>query len=147
MVKIDMHVISHVKSTSPRMQPDDLPRIFAYIGGILRKLGSIPLAIGGVSDHIHIVMSLSPNMALSNLMRTIKSYSSKWIKSLSPQYATFAWQDGYGAFSISPSILEKVIQYVKNQESHHRKRTYEEEYKAFLDAYHISYDERYLFND
>ena len=147
MVKIYLHIIFHIKSTSVQMHPNDLSRIFAYIGGILGELGAIPMIVGGVSDHVHLLTSLPKNVALCDLMRTVKANSSRWIKSLSPAYATFAWQDGYGAFSVSPSILEKTVQYIRNQEAHHQRTSFSDEYKALLEAYMISYDEKYIFND
>ena len=146
-VQIYSHIIFHIKSTSPQMNEYDLPRIFAYIGGILKELASIPIIVGGISDHIHLLVSLSKNMALSELMRITKAKSSKWIKQISPTYATFAWQDGYGAFSVSQSNLEKTTIYINNQARHHQKMSFADEYKALLKAYRITYDEQYLFND
>ncbi len=147
MVKNYMHLIFHIKSTSVQMQQSDLPRIFAYIGGIIKDLGGIPFIVGGMPDHVHLLATLPKNMTLIDLARITKSKSSKWIKTLSPYYSTFAWQDGYGAFSVSPSILEKTVEYIKNQECHHQRKSFQDEYKAILKAYHIPYDERYLFND
>ena len=147
MVKIDVHLIFHIKNTSVPMNTVDLPRIFAYIGGILKEIGSIPIIVGGISDHVHNLLALPQSMTISELARITKAKSSKWIKHLSPAYSTFAWQTGYGAFSVSPSILDKTILYIKNQELHHRTKTFQEEYKAFLEAYKIPYDEKYLFND
>ncbi len=146
-VQIYLHVIFHIKSTSVQMNPQDLPRIFAYIGGILSEIGSVPIIVGGVSDHIHLATSLPKNMVLPEMMRIVKAKSSKWIKKLSPYYASFTWQDGYGAFSVSPSVLGNTIEYIKNQETHHQNRSFEDEIKDFLNAYQISYDERYLFTD
>ncbi len=147
MIKIDVHLIFHIKSTSVQMQQCDLPQIFAYIGGILKDIGSIPIIVGGIPDHIHTLVALPSNMTISELVRTTKAKSSKWIKTLSPYYSMFAWQDGYGAFSVSPSILDKTINYIKDQENHHRTKSFQEEYMAFLKAYKIPYDEKYIFND
>ena len=147
MVKIDIHLIFHIKSTSIQMHYGDLPRIFAYIGGILNGYGSIPIIVGGISDHIHILTTLPKSMTLVELVRNTNSNSSRWIKTISPLYSTFAWQDGYGAFSVSPSILDKTINYIKKQETHHQKMSFSDEYKALLNAYKLQYDEKYLFND
>ena len=147
MVKIDVHLIFHIKSTSVQMHHGDLPRIFAYIGGILNGFGSIPLIVGGVCDHIHILTTLPKNQTIVALVRNTKSNSSRWIKTISPLYSSFAWQDGYGAFSVSPSLIEKTINYIKNQEQHHHTMSFSDEYKAFLNAYKLQYDEQYLFND
>ena len=103
LVKIDIHLVFHVKSTGVTMQKNDLPRIFQYMGGIIRGLNAIPIEIGGMPDHIHILTSLPKSMALTDFVKDIKANSSKWIKQIDPVYARFAWQDGYGAFSVSPS--------------------------------------------
>ncbi|MBO4511836.1 MAG: transposase [Victivallales bacterium] len=147
MVQNYVHIVFRIKSTSILMQRSDLPRIHAYLGGLLKNLGCIPVIVGGVHNHIHALISLSKNIALSGLMRNLKANSSRWIKTLSPNYESFAWQDGYGAFSISPSILGKTIDYIKNQELHHQIYSFADEIKALLDAYNIQYDEKYLFND
>ena len=147
IIKLDVHIIFHIKSTSVIMKREDLPRIFTYIGGVLRRLGSIPMIVGGVSDYIHLLTSLPSTMTLADLVRTVKANSSRWVKSLAPDYAAFAWQDGYGAFSVSPSILNRTIQYIANQEQHHQGQSFQDEFKAFLNAYKIPYDERYLFID
>ena len=147
MIKIDVHLIFHIKTTSVPMNPVDLPQIFTYIGGVLKEFGSIPFIVGGISDHVHILATLPTCMTISELARTAKANSSRWIKTLSPAYSTFAWQTGYGAFSVSPSLLDKTILYIKNQERHHRTKSFQDEYKAFLEAYKIPYDEKYLFND
>ena len=147
MAKIDVHVIFHIKSTSVQMDKGDLPRIFEYIGGVLNGVGTIPIIIGGVSDHIHLLTSLPSTMSISELVRITKANSSKWIKTISPAYATFAWQSGYGAFSVSPSILNKTIEYIKNQEQHHQRTAFADELKAFLNAYQIAYNEEFIFND
>ena len=117
------------------------------IGGIIKDLGGIPFIVGGMPDHVHLLITLPKNMTLVDLARITKAKSSRWIKTISSDYCTFAWQDGYGAFSVSPSILEKTVDYIKNQERHHQKKSYQDEYKAFLEAYKIPYDEKYIFND
>ncbi|MBR2237261.1 MAG: transposase [Prevotella sp.] len=147
LVKIDIHLIFHVKSTGVTMRENDLPRIFQYIGGIIREMNAIPMEIGGMKDHVHIFTSLPKTVALTDFVRDIKANSSRWIKQIDHYYAPFAWQDGYGAFSVSPSLSEKTVNYIRNQKEHHRKRSFREEYKLFLDAYGIDYDEKYAFSD
>ena len=147
LVKINIHLIFHVKSTSMKMRTDDLGRIFAYIGGIVNGIGGISIEIGGMPDHVHILASLPKTMALSDFVRVIKAESSKWIKQLDTVYSGFAWQEGYGAFSVSPSLIGKTVQYVRSQAEHHRKRTFQEEYRLFLEEYGIQYDERFAFSD
>lgn len=129
------------------MRSEDLPQIHRYIGGIIKGLDGTPTAIGGTTNHVHILTSLPKSMALTDFVREIKANSSRWIKQLDTHYTQFAWQDGYGAFSVSPSLQDKTIQYIRDQEEHHRKRTFQEEYRLFLDAYGIAYDERYAFDD
>ena len=147
LVKIDIHLIFHVKSTSIKIAHDDLSRVVQYMGGIIRDMGGIPMAIGGMPDHIHIFTSLPKSIALSDFVRIIKTESSKWIKEALQDYHTFVWQEGYGAFSVSPSLSEKTVNYVLHQEEHHRKRSFQEEYKLFLEAYGIKYDTNYAFTD
>ena len=147
LVKIDIHLIFHIKTTGVKMRECDLNDIFAYIGGIIKGVNGIPIEIGGRTDHIHILASLPKTMALSEFVRTIKSNSSRWIKDIDVCYKMFEWQEGYGAFSVSPTLLDKTINYIRSQEEHHAKRNTKEEYKMFLDAYGIEYDEQYLIDD
>ena len=147
LVKIDVHLIFHVKSTGIKMHEDDLPRIFAYISGIINGVGGLPIEVGGRPDHVHILTSLPKTMSLSDFVRAIKADSSRWIKRLDDKYAQFAWQEGYGAFSVSPSLIEKTANYIRGQEEHHKKRSFQEEYRLFLEAYGIQYDERFAFSD
>ncbi|MBO5583819.1 MAG: transposase [Prevotella sp.] len=102
---------------------------------------------GDVRPHIHILTSLPKAMPLTDFVRDIKSNSSKWIKQQHPDYKLFAWQDGYAALSVSPGILDKTISYIRRQNEHHQKRTFEEEYKMFLEHYGIAYNERYVISD
>ena len=129
------------------MHSDDLERIFQYIAGIIRGLDGIAIEVGGISDHVHILASLPKTMKLIDFVRTIKSESSKWIKKLGGEYLKFSWQDGYGAFSVSSSLLNITASYIRNQSEHHRTKTFIEEYKAILEEYGISYDEKYAFGD
>ncbi len=147
LVKIIVHLVFHVKSTSVKMREEDLERVFPYLGGIIRNLGGAPIQIGGMTDHVHVLAALPKTMSLSDLVRDIKAHSSKWIKSLDSCYQGFSWQEGYGAFSVSSSLINKTIKYIQGQAEHHKKYTFIEEYKLFLEAYGINYDERYAFKD
>ena len=147
LVKINIHLIFHVKSTGVKMREEDLDRIFAYIGGTIRSIEGAPIQIGGMSDYVHILASLPKTMSLADFVRTIKAHSSKWIKTLNDSYQSFTWQEGYGAFSVSPTLLNKTIRYIQGQSEHHKKSTFIEEYKLFLEAYGIDYDERFAFTD
>ena len=103
------------------------------------------LAIGGTTDHSHALLSLPATLSLAKAIQLIKGGSSKWIHDRLPKYRKFEWQEGYGAFSVSPSQVRSVITYINNQKEHHRKKTFEEEFLEFLDKYGVEYDRRYVF--
>lgn len=126
------------------ISPDIEERLCSYLGGIADRNGMTPLKNGGIEDHVHIVVGLPPTMALSKAVQLLEGGSSLWIHETFPELAEFAWQDGYGAFTVSKSQLPDLIEYVKNQREHHRTRTFQEEYRAFLEKHWIEYDERYL---
>lgn len=147
LVKVDIHLMFHVKSTGVTMRVADLPRIFQYIGGVAKGVGGLPLAVGGMTDHVHVLSSLPKTMSLADFARTLKAESSKWMKSLDSSYERFAWQDGYGAFSVSASVLPKTVEYIQNQAAHHRKWSFKEEYRALLVSCGVEFDERFAFGD
>lgn len=93
--------------------------------------------VGGMPDHVHILFALPPTMAMSDYVRTIKAKSSHWLKMIDTRYSSFAWQEGYGAFSVSPSLIDKTVSYIATQAEHHRKRSFREEVQAFVEAYNI----------
>ncbi|HKI45538.1 MAG TPA: IS200/IS605 family transposase [Balneolales bacterium] len=119
--------------------------LYQYITGIIQNQGHKMLQINGMPDHVHVLFGMRPRQALSDLMKMIKKDSSGWINQKRFIPVRFSWQEGYGAFSYSKSQVPRVITYIKNQEEHHRKRTFLEEYVALLEAAHVEYDERYLF--
>ena len=127
------------------MRDEDLNRVFEYIGGIIRSEGSIPFAVGGVADHIHILTTLPKTVAMSDFVRVVKAKSSKWLKMVDAYYEPFQWQEGYGAFSYGKSQISNVINYINNQEEHHKKISFMDEYKKFLELYGINYDEQFIF--
>lgn len=120
------------------------PELFAYIGGICRKHQSVLLAANGAGDHIHLLISLSKNIALSDLLRELKKASSYWIKTKGAEYASFQWQAGFGAFSIGQSQVETVKRYIAKQKEHHTTEKFEDEYRKFLRRYEIDFDEKYF---
>jgi putative transposase len=124
--------------------PELQERLWPFLGGITRQNKMKAIEIGGVEDHIHILLSLPSTMAISKALQLIKGGSSKWIHENFPEQHEFAWQDEYGAFSVSVSQLDKTIKYIKGQEAHHRKMTFREEFLALLKKHRIEYDERYL---
>ena len=139
------HIVFHTKSKANYILPQDLDRVYQYIGGIIKHLNGTQIAIGGMPDHVHLLASVPKTMALADFVRTVKAESSRWIKDLDFHfYSRFAWQEGYAAFSVSSSAVPNVINYIKNQQEHHRVKTFKEEMIAIYDANGIKYDERYL---
>jgi REP element-mobilizing transposase RayT len=120
--------------------------LFKYIGGICKNLECNPIKVGGYRDHIHILCVLSRKIALMKLLEEIKSHSSKWIKTKGDKYKNFYWQRGYGSFSVNPAEIDVVVRYIENQAEHHKKKTFQDEYIAFLKKYNAEYDERYLWD-
>jgi len=118
--------------------------LYAYIGGISNELSCPAVQVGGYLDHVHILVLMSQKIPLMTLVQKIKANSSKWIKSKGEQFNEFYWQDGYGAFSVNPKQVDRVISYIKNQEDHHTQKSFKEEYKNFLKDYKIEYDEKYV---
>lgn len=147
LVKLDVHLVFHVKSTSVVIRDVDIVPIHKYIGGVLRSIDSIPICIGGINNHVHILCSLPSTVRMADLVRTVKANTSRWIKTLDPYYRQFEWQKGYGAFGICPSLLSKTIQYINAQDEHHKKILPKDEYIAFLKAYHIEYNPDYVLSD
>lgn len=119
--------------------------LLKYITGIIQNHGHKVLAINGLPDHIHIFFGMRPTQSLSDLMQDIKGDSSKWINKKGFVKGRFSWQEGYGAFSYSKSSVANVIKYVQNQQIHHRKKTFIEEYQVFLEKFEVDFDKRYIF--
>jgi REP element-mobilizing transposase RayT len=143
---IFVHVIFSTKGREPLISDDIAPRLHAYMGGIARQEEAVALAIGGINDHVHLLLSLSPKHSSSNLIRDIKACSSRWVHGLSPAHSGFAWQAGYAVFSVSVSNVEAVKQYLASQREHHQRLTFKEELVAFLERHNVEYDERYVFD-
>jgi REP element-mobilizing transposase RayT len=120
--------------------------LYKYITGIVKNYGQKLIAIGGVENHIHILLGIKPNLPLSDLVREIKANSSRFINERNFVRGKFAWQEGFGAFSYSHSQLDNVIRYIENQENHHKKTSFKDEYLKFLHKYEIDFDEKYLFD-
>lgn len=129
------------------MRKQEKNELYAYIGSIIKDNESIPVIINRVEDHIHILCIMSKNIALAKLVEEIKRHSSRWIKTKDQHYINFAWQGGYGGFSVSPSLLEKTKTYIAKQEEHHKKMSFKEEYLMFLKEYGIEYNDPYLWTD
>ncbi len=144
LVKNYLHLVFSTKHREPFIQPPVELELHNYLGGICNNLDCQVIKVGGYSDHIHILCMLSKKIPLMKLIEELKSHSSKWIKTKGVGYENFYWQDGYGAFSVNPSEIATVITYITNQHEHHRKKTFQDEYRAFLKKYNVEYDERYV---
>jgi len=138
------HCVFSTKERQPFITPELRERLWPFLGGIARQNKIKAIEVGGVADHVHILVSLPSTMAIAKSMQLIKGGSSKWIHETFPEQRGFAWQDEYGAFSVSVSQLDKTVEYIKGQEEHHRKMTFQEEFLALLKKHRIEYDERYL---
>ncbi len=121
--------------------------LYKYISGIIKENNHKLLAINGMPDHLHIFIGMRPSQSISDLLQDIKGSSSKWINEKKFLKVKFEWQEGYGAFSYSKSHVNNVIRYIQNQENHHKKESFREEYLKFLKVFEIEYDERYIFKD
>jgi putative transposase len=143
-VQTYVHIVFHTKDNEKLISKDIENELFSYIGGILNNYKSIPLQIGGTSNHIHILCTLHKTMTLADLAEEIKKSSSKWIKTKGEQYRNFYWQDGYGGFSVSKSGIYEVKTYILKQKKHHEKVSFIEEYKTLLKVYEIPFEDRYL---
>ena len=141
-----LHVIFSTKHRRPLIKEPIEIELHRYIGGICNNLECTPLKIGGYVDHIHILCLLSKKLALMKLLEEVKSHSSKWIKNKDVGLKDFYWQNGYGAFSVNPSQLNIVSEYIENQKEHHDKKTFQQEYRSFLKKYNVEYDERYVWD-
>jgi putative transposase len=140
-----IQIVFAVKRRQNLIQKKWKDELHKYICGIVNGKGQKVYAIGGVEDHIHILVSIKPNIAISDLVRDIKANSSKWINENEFVRGKFQWQEGFGAFSYAQSQLDTVIAYINNQEKHHEKRTFKDEYMEQLQKFEIEFDENYLF--
>ena len=145
--KLYIHLIFHIKTTSPHINEEDLERIHAFIGQLVNTTGCSVIQTGGTGDHVHILFLLSKNESISHVVEEVKRNSSRWIKTIDARYGRFEWQGGYGAFSVSQSVVDKTLEYIRNQKTHHAKHSFHDEYIGFLELYGISYDDRYVFTD
>ena len=141
------HLIFSTKNRLPFLSDKTIRTdMHAYLAKVLREQDCETLIVGGVEDHIHALFALSRTHSIAAVVKEIKRTSSGWVKELSPKLQEFYWQLGYGAFSVSQSNLEEIISYIERQEQHHKRETYQDEYRAFLKAYSIAYDERYVWD-
>lgn len=140
-----MHCVFSTKEREPFIDIELESRLWPYVGSIARENKIKALAIGGTMDHMHTLLSLPSKMDVAKAVQLIKGGSSKWIHDSFSDQRQFAWQEGYGAFSVSASQLKRVVAYIEEQKEHHRKRTFQEEFLEFLNKHKVDYDPRYVF--
>ena len=138
------HCVFSTKERRQLITPALAERLWPFMGGIARQHKMKAIEIGGVEDHVHLLLSLPSTLAVAKALQLIKGGSSKWVHEIFPEHRLFGWQEKYGAFSVSVSQLDNIIRYIKGQEEHHRKMTFQEEFVALLKKHRIEYDERYL---
>ena len=139
------HLIFSTKNREPLLIGKELRhQTHAYLATVLNDLKCPSVIVGGVSNHVHILCHLAKTKAVSDVLEHLKASSSKWLKTQGSH--AFTWQRGYGAFSVSQSLVDSVVRYIERQEEHHRTITFEEEYRSFLKGYRVAYDERYVWD-
>jgi len=138
------HIVFATKNRRTTITADRKERLYEYIGGTIRGLGGILLAINGMSDHVHILVKLRPDKSLSDVLRDMKANSSGWMHDVFPDAADFSWQNGYGAFTVSSSQIDGVKRYIADQEIHHAGRSFEDEFVVLLEKNGVEFDRKYL---
>ena len=146
LIKIYLHIIFSTKYRKPMITDDIENELYNYLGGICNNLDCQPIKVGGYINHIHILCRLSNNITIAKLLQEVKSNSSKCIKTKGIQHKNFYWQNGYGAFSVNPSQINTVINYISNQKAHHKRKSFQKEYVAILKKYDVDFDERYIWD-
>jgi putative transposase len=137
-----IHLVFSTKEQRPLINPELAANLFAYLGGIVHEMRAAALIVNGTSDHVHMLVRMRPSQSVAEIARVVKTNSSRRIHSKGR--SQFAWQAGYGAFSVSESNVPAVTKYIASQEEHHRKRSFQEEFVAFLKKNNVAYDERYI---
>ena len=145
--QIHIHFVFAVKYRDSVIQTSWKDELYQYITGIVRNNKHKLLSINGMPDHVHILIGIRPSQSISDLLQDIKGSSSKWINEKRFIKTRFEWQEGYGAFSYSKSQIKTVIEYIENQELHHQKKTFREEYLEMLQKFEVDYDEKYIFHE
>jgi REP element-mobilizing transposase RayT len=147
LAQIYLHLVFSTKNRTPFLRDDEIrAATHAYLAGACKNLGCHALRVGGVADHVHLACRFSRNVTVADFLRDLKRESSKWLKVRSPDSRDFQWQEGYGAFSVSPSHVSALLEYIANQEAHHKKETFQEEFLRLLDKYGVEVDERFLWD-
>ncbi len=147
LAKILVHTVFSTKERRPFLRDVTLrDQLHHYVGGILKHLDCQPVIVGGVEDHVHLLAALSRTIQAAEMVKELKRSSSLWIKEQSPSLRDFAWQNGYGVFSIGFSQIEEVRDYIASQEAHHQKLNFQDEFRLFLKRYQVPFDERYVWD-
>jgi putative transposase len=146
LTKLYAHLIFSTKNREPMLDDEIRPRVHAYLATLVRDLDSPWVVVGGVADHVHVLFDMGKLHAPVEFVEQIKRESSKFVKTLGPQHGEFYWQRGYGMFSVGPANRDEAESYVRNQEEHHRVKSFQEEFRAFLERYGVAYDERYVWD-
>ena len=146
LARLHIHLVFSTKNREPLITDPVRDSLHAYMATVLQNLGCAPVLINSVEDHAHLLFDLSRTVSISQAVEDVKKASSKWIKTQGAEFAGFAWQSGYGAFAVSESNVEAVREYIANQREHHRKKSFQEEYRQFLERHRIAFDERYVWD-
>jgi putative transposase len=141
-----IHLIFSTKDRHPWLEPGIREKAHAFLAGVVRQCDCEAYRVGGVADHVHLAVRLSRTISIADLVKEIKIASNKWVKMQDVALNTFAWQQGYGVFSVGMSQKEALLHYIDTQEEHHRTRTFQDEYRDFIKKYGIEYDERYVWD-
>lgn len=146
LARIHIHLVFSTKNRERLISDSIRSALHEYMATVLQNLGCHPLLINSVEDHSHLLFDLARTIPVSKAVEDVKKSSSKWIKTQGPQFTNFAWQAGYGAFAVSESNVESVRNYIAGQREHHRTKTFQEEYRAFLERHNVTFDERYVWD-
>ena len=146
LARLHVHLVFSTKNREPIITDSVRGSLHAYMATVLQNLGCHPVLINSIEDHIHLLFELARTVSVSQAVEDVKKSSSKWIKEQRPEFRAFAWQSGYGVFAVSESNVEAVREYIANQREHHRKKTFQDEYRAFLKRHNVAFDERYVWD-
>jgi putative transposase len=143
---VNIHYVFSTKNRAPFITDGLRERLWAFMGGIARENQMLPRCIGGAADHVHLLVSMPTTLSIAKGVQLLKGGSSTWINGTFPEIPAFAWQKGYGAFSVSVSHIDETIAYIQNQEEHHRTKTFQDEYLSFLKRHGVAYNEKYIWD-
>lgn len=146
LANIMVHIVFSTKDRTPSIALEIQPELHAYMAAVLQNLGCIVVEIGGMPDHVHILFQLPRDRTVSELVKDVKTSSSRWMKEGPPKSPGFQWQGGYGAFSVGPSALDDTTRYIREQAEHHKRRSFQDEFRALLDKWHIAFNEKFVWD-